>query len=297
MRGPRLPPRGTRRLTARRAARAPMRAGPTRASANAGRREQEQERPRVVAAGARSGSYSGATSVATSTRVDRQTDEPPSGSIVRACLDRSRTAPVSCPRRGAGAAVYNRSMSADPIILPPGGGRAYDARADARRVQGRRARDAATATACRSGRSNRRRPGPGPHQPRGERARSSSSPRERCRSWSARTWVDAPAGTFLRIPAGVTHDFENRSDAPATAFNFFIPGGFETLLRGWVESGAQEHGRARSRGPSAGRPTSRTAAPSCCARRAPRACPSRTTAPSPRAPSPRLPSASRSSSG
>ena len=40
-------------------------------------------------------------------------------------------------------------------------------------------------------------------------------------------WVDAPAGTFIRIPAGVMHDFENRSGRPATAFNVFIPGGFE----------------------------------------------------------------------
>ncbi len=47
-------------------------------------------------------------------------------------------------------------------------------------------------------------------------------------------WVDAPAGTFLRIPAGVTHDFANRTGAPATAFNVFIPGGFEAPFRGWV---------------------------------------------------------------
>ena len=44
-------------------------------------------------------------------------------------------------------------------------------------------------------------------------------------------WIDAPAGTFLRIPAGVTHDFANRTDAPATAFNVFVPGGFEAALR------------------------------------------------------------------
>ena len=40
-------------------------------------------------------------------------------------------------------------------------------------------------------------------------------------------WIDAPRGTFVRIPPGVTHDFENRSDAPAAAFNVFLPGGFE----------------------------------------------------------------------
>ena len=50
-------------------------------------------------------------------------------------------------------------------------------------------------------------------------------------------WIEAATGTFLRIPAGVTHDFENRSDQPATAFNVFIPGGFEAPFRAWTESG------------------------------------------------------------
>jgi mannose-6-phosphate isomerase-like protein (cupin superfamily) len=40
-------------------------------------------------------------------------------------------------------------------------------------------------------------------------------------------WIDAPAGTFIRIPADVTHDFENRTAEPASVFNVFIPGGFE----------------------------------------------------------------------
>ena len=50
-------------------------------------------------------------------------------------------------------------------------------------------------------------------------------------------WIEAPTGTFLRIPAGVTHDFENRSDESATAFNVFIPGGFEASFSEWAESG------------------------------------------------------------
>jgi mannose-6-phosphate isomerase-like protein (cupin superfamily) len=37
-------------------------------------------------------------------------------------------------------------------------------------------------------------------------------------------WLDAPAGTFLRVPAGVTHDFANRTAAPARAYNVFVPG-------------------------------------------------------------------------
>lgn len=39
--------------------------------------------------------------------------------------------------------------------------------------------------------------------------------------------VDASAGAFLRIPAGVVHGFENRTAARAGVLNVFIPGGFE----------------------------------------------------------------------
>lgn len=37
----------------------------------------------------------------------------------------------------------------------------------------------------------------------------------------------AGPGDFLRIPAGVMHDFWNDSDARAGVFNLYIPGGFE----------------------------------------------------------------------
>ncbi len=40
-------------------------------------------------------------------------------------------------------------------------------------------------------------------------------------------WTDAPQGSFLRIPAGVTHDFRNRTSERAGLLNVFIPGGFE----------------------------------------------------------------------
>jgi mannose-6-phosphate isomerase-like protein (cupin superfamily) len=49
-------------------------------------------------------------------------------------------------------------------------------------------------------------------------------------------WIDAPRGSFLRIPAGVTHDFENRTGARAGVLNVFIPGGFEPLMERIVES-------------------------------------------------------------
>lgn len=48
-------------------------------------------------------------------------------------------------------------------------------------------------------------------------------------------YVDAPTGTFLRIPATVIHDFENRTDRPAGVLNVFIPGGFEENMPAIVE--------------------------------------------------------------
>ncbi|MEP9389103.1 cupin domain-containing protein [Mesorhizobium sp. KR9-304] len=54
-------------------------------------------------------------------------------------------------------------------------------------------------------------------------------------------WIDAPAGSTLVVPAGTTHDFANRTDAPAALFNVFIPGGFEKnmpdIVRWYEENG------------------------------------------------------------
>lgn len=52
-------------------------------------------------------------------------------------------------------------------------------------------------------------------------------------------WTDAPSGTFLLVPAGTTHDFANRTDHPATAFNVFVPGGFEAPFSSWADSAGQ----------------------------------------------------------
>lgn len=43
-------------------------------------------------------------------------------------------------------------------------------------------------------------------------------------------WIDAPTGSFVLAPAGVTHDFENRSSSRAGALNFSIPGDFEKSM-------------------------------------------------------------------
>ena len=43
-------------------------------------------------------------------------------------------------------------------------------------------------------------------------------------------WIDAPKGSFLLIPSGVMHDFENRTDQRIGLLNFFMPGGFEPMM-------------------------------------------------------------------
>jgi mannose-6-phosphate isomerase-like protein (cupin superfamily) len=49
------------------------------------------------------------------------------------------------------------------------------------------------------------------------------------------TWLDAPRGSFVLVPAGVTHDFENRSEARAGVLNLSIPGNFEQDMPSIVE--------------------------------------------------------------
>lgn len=43
-------------------------------------------------------------------------------------------------------------------------------------------------------------------------------------------WVDAPAGSFVLAPGGVTHAFENRGDERSGALNFSAPGDFEQRM-------------------------------------------------------------------
>ncbi len=45
-------------------------------------------------------------------------------------------------------------------------------------------------------------------------------------------WVDAQAGSFVLIPGGVTHDFENRSAERAGMLDFATPGDFEASMPG-----------------------------------------------------------------
>ena len=48
-------------------------------------------------------------------------------------------------------------------------------------------------------------------------------------------WIDAPRGSFVLVPAGTTHDFENRGDTRAGVLNFSVPGNFEQHMAGIVQ--------------------------------------------------------------
>ena len=48
-------------------------------------------------------------------------------------------------------------------------------------------------------------------------------------------WIHAVQGSFVLVPGGVTHDFENRSEAPAAVLNLSIPGAFEPHMPAIVE--------------------------------------------------------------
>lgn len=48
-------------------------------------------------------------------------------------------------------------------------------------------------------------------------------------------WVDAPKGSFVLAPGGVTHDFENRGSVRAGVLNFSVPGNFEQHMPGIAE--------------------------------------------------------------
>jgi mannose-6-phosphate isomerase-like protein (cupin superfamily) len=53
-------------------------------------------------------------------------------------------------------------------------------------------------------------------------------------------WTQASPGSFVLIPGGVTHDFENRGAVRAGMLNFYAPGTFEEnmpeIARWWREN-------------------------------------------------------------
>jgi mannose-6-phosphate isomerase-like protein (cupin superfamily) len=48
-------------------------------------------------------------------------------------------------------------------------------------------------------------------------------------------WIEAPRGSFVLVPGGVAHDFENRGSVRAGILNFSSPGPFEPEMRGIAE--------------------------------------------------------------
>lgn len=45
-------------------------------------------------------------------------------------------------------------------------------------------------------------------------------------------WVEAPPGSFVLVPGGMTHTFENRGQTRAGALNISVPGDFEERMPG-----------------------------------------------------------------
>jgi mannose-6-phosphate isomerase-like protein (cupin superfamily) len=43
-------------------------------------------------------------------------------------------------------------------------------------------------------------------------------------------WIDAPTGSFVLVPGGTPHDFENRYDERAGVLNVSAPGNFEAHM-------------------------------------------------------------------
>lgn len=122
-------------------------------------------------------------------------------------------------------------MSDEPIVLPPGAGRAYDVgpmrgvfKADGPETGDRYCASEWSVEPGGAG------PGPHSHDANDEVFLVTEGT---LAFLVGETWIDAPRGTFLRIPAGVVHDFENRGEERGTAFNVFIPGGFEAPFRAW----------------------------------------------------------------
>jgi mannose-6-phosphate isomerase-like protein (cupin superfamily) len=128
-------------------------------------------------------------------------------------------------------------MTDETIVLPPGGGRAYEwgAMRGVFKADGAETGDRYCASEWTVAPGSQ---GPGAHR---HEENDEVFIVTHGTMWflAGEDWLEAPAGTFLRIPAGVTHDFENRGTEPATAFNVFIPGGgFEASFREWVEGAA-----------------------------------------------------------
>jgi len=52
-------------------------------------------------------------------------------------------------------------------------------------------------------------------------------------------WFECPRGSFILVPGGTTHDFENRGNVRAGVLNFSSPGAFEPDMASIAEWFAQ----------------------------------------------------------
>lgn len=121
----------------------------------------------------------------------------------------------------------------EPIVLPPGGGRAYPMgrissvfKADREETAGR--------CSISEWWLEPQSAGPGPH--RHDEDDLFFVIEGTMRILVGERWIDAPRGAFVLIPGGVTHDFENRTAARAGVLNISVPGGFEAdmpAIAGW----------------------------------------------------------------
>jgi mannose-6-phosphate isomerase-like protein (cupin superfamily) len=121
----------------------------------------------------------------------------------------------------------------DVLFLPPGGGRSYDAppmravfKADGEETDDRYCVSEWWLEAGK--------PGPGPHSHE-DRVELFYVLEGTMSFLAGDRRVDAPRGSFLRIPAGVTHDFENSGPERAGILNVCLPGGFEKMMPAIVE--------------------------------------------------------------
>jgi quercetin dioxygenase-like cupin family protein len=60
-------------------------------------------------------------------------------------------------------------------------------------------------------------------------------------------WHAAPAGSFVLVPGGTTHDFANHGDERAGFLNVSVPGGFEQNMpgiAGWFKARSAEDSHA-----------------------------------------------------
>jgi mannose-6-phosphate isomerase-like protein (cupin superfamily) len=137
--------------------------------------------------------------------------------------------------------AHHGATSADVLFLPPGGGRFYQAgpmqalfKADGPETDNAYCVSEWWLEAGDSG------PGPHSHE---ENVEIFYVLEGTMSFLAGDDWIEAPRGSFLRIPAGVTHDFENRSGERAGALNVFLPGGFEPMMPAIVDWFAKQAGR------------------------------------------------------